>query len=575
MIDMHRRAIWYMKYHEGTSDNEEIDDIFYSLLSADLENCFNSMDQCAGLDLLARKVPNLYPLLYNMYAKRIRLVLPDGTVIYLCNGWIQGRISSGYTLALIQSEIEDEVKLRCIEIKKKYEIEGRSFYIDDNGQFAKNKFNLLYLRIYNKIAIKYGLNLKQSKNKLVIGKSLDVLYDKLMHDIEQINNIDLDCNKLDINDIKICENGNCEVLGVPFGEQQFIDNYVNDKTKEWVKIMKLIRKLPKVSHQMKLLTNFYNINKINYLIRNITFNGINNWSNKFDKMFISMYNEIVGENMTSINLIHSSLPSKRGGISMRSINSSNSAAFIAANNGVCNVLPSLLSQEMISKTNVFIKEVKELAIADFNNKVLDKYKISEQDQIVSQKELMRRIDNTNLTKLYETYDDRGKALLTTLSNKRADAFMTCNTSKNLGVDFCNLEYRILLKRRLNMDIIKVKDANCVLCNGQLDVKGDHGINCQHGHGRHGTHNSLSAAVMRICDEAGYACDLELNGLIGDNSKRPADAFVHHFYGDALQRCPRSLGNGRICPYLYCDLFLRELLRRSGLRSGFYHLFLGN
>ena len=240
---------------------------------------------------------------------------------------------------------------------------------------------------------------------------------------------------------------------------------------------------------------------------------------------------MIGENMNSTNLMHSSLPSKRGGISMRTINSSNSAAFIAANNGVHNVLSSLLSNDMISKTNVYIKEVKELAVTDFNNKVLDKYKISNDDEITSQKELMRRIDNTNLTKLYEIYDDRGKALLTTLSNKRADAFMTCNTSNNLGVAFGNLEFRILLKRRLNMDIVKIKGASCVLCEGQLDAKGDHGLNCQHGHGRHGTHNCLSAAVMRICEEAGYECELELNGLIGDNAKRPADVYVHNFYGD--------------------------------------------
>lgn len=82
-----------------------------------------------------------------------------------------------------------------------------------------------------------------------------------------------------------------------------------------------------------------------------------------------------------------------------------------------------------------------------------------------------------------------------------------------------------------MDIIKIDNAECILCESYLDRKGDHGINCQHGHGRHGTHNSMSAGVMRLCEEAGYACDLELNGLIEDTSKRPADVFVHSFYGD--------------------------------------------
>jgi len=64
MIDMHRRAIWYMKNYESNQDDneDEKDDIFYSLLNADLENCFNSMDQEKGLELTARKVPNLYPM---------------------------------------------------------------------------------------------------------------------------------------------------------------------------------------------------------------------------------------------------------------------------------------------------------------------------------------------------------------------------------------------------------------------------------------------------------------------------------------------------------------------------------
>jgi len=59
----------------------------------------------------------------------MRLELSDGTVLFLYNGYIQGRISSGYILAMIQHEIEKKVKQKCIEIMKEYSTEGRSLHV--------------------------------------------------------------------------------------------------------------------------------------------------------------------------------------------------------------------------------------------------------------------------------------------------------------------------------------------------------------------------------------------------------------------------------------------------------------
>jgi len=81
--------------------------------------------------------------------------------------------------------------------------------------------------------------LKQSKNNLVIGKSLDELYDKIMCDIDEINSIDINCNKLDPTDLKISENGDTEVLGIPMGSQECIGNYIIGKINVWTSILKL------------------------------------------------------------------------------------------------------------------------------------------------------------------------------------------------------------------------------------------------------------------------------------------------------------------------------------------------
>ena len=99
-----------------------------SLLSVDIENCFNSMDRKDTLKLIADKLPNLYNLIYSLYCNKSVIVLDNGTKLYLENGFYQGRITSTVVLAVIQNEIEKQIETKCKEIYKQYFVDAQSFY---------------------------------------------------------------------------------------------------------------------------------------------------------------------------------------------------------------------------------------------------------------------------------------------------------------------------------------------------------------------------------------------------------------------------------------------------------------
>ena len=77
----------------------------------------------------------------------------------------------------------------------------------------------------------------------------------------------------------------------------------------------------------------------------------------------------------------------------------------------------------------------------------------------------------------------------------------------------------------------IKYCYCDLCNTNIDVFGDHGVQCIEGGDVHQKHDMVVELISQLLDEAGFEHKVEVKGLDMNSAKRSADIYVYNYDGD--------------------------------------------
>ncbi|XP_065319111.1 uncharacterized protein LOC135927101 [Gordionus sp. m RMFG-2023] len=123
-------------------------------------------------------------------------------------------------------------------------------------------------------------------------------------------------------------------------------------------------------------------------------------------------------------------------------------------------------------------------------------------------------------------------------------------SSNLGLLLTNEELRIAIGLRLDCNILA--NSTCTLCFQPVDCFGHHPLHCRFSKGRHSRHSAVNGTILRALRSAQIPATLELCGLSTENNIRP----------DGLTLIPWSNGILLAWDYICIDRFAPSFNKNS-------------
>ena len=213
-------------------------------------------------------------------------------------------------------------------------------------------------------------------------------------------------------------------------------------------LLDLIERLHHHKHvQWLLLSRFDNINKVNYYLRNVPYSKSEKWITLFDQLEQRKRDLLFGTGLSTKNIAQSQLSTKEGGLAMRTPSQFYSASSLACKVKNCLLMHLLLSPVVIRETDPHINRSLDLALFDFNTRVLPEDRI---DNIMAyyneqresnpypklQSKLFSKIDKQLKSIILTNSDSHTKALFKQFQHKKCPNWQTIiheGVSADIGI----------------------------------------------------------------------------------------------------------------------------------------------
>ena len=126
-------------------------------------------------------------------------------------------------------------------------------------------------------------------------------------------------------------------------------------------------------------------------------------------------------------------------------------------------------------------------------------------------------------------DNRGRARIRALQQPHAGAWLTSvpNPNPNTGSYLCPQDFVVCLQYRLGAEIYP-RGLVCGGCGTEMDVFGEHALNCRNGKGRVGRHNAVRDVFADVTRSANLSPRVEEGGIIPGTQQRPGDVTLPGF-----------------------------------------------
>ena len=346
LIEMGDRMLKYVSHHKDIG-----------VIKLDITNAFNSIDRERALKIVHDLVPDIYPLLYQRYSISNLLIHQDGVLDHMENGCWQGDKFSGIILSMVLKLVFEEALQCATSDLATVKVLGAGDYMDDNSTMGSLQHLAVLFEKLVTTAKYYNLEFNISKCELTVHPE--------QTDIPEIfNGFQL---------LRGCFN----ILNVPFGTRDYVESYMRGVYDKLDRLLDIIDKLQDHKQiQWLLISRFDNINKINYYIRNIPYEPYGKWVQLFDQLEARKRDIIFGTGLTQQQIAQTQLATKQGGLALRTPSQFYSAANLACKVKNCVLMPLLLTPEVIKATDAHVHQSMEVALQDFNSKVLPDDRIS-------------------------------------------------------------------------------------------------------------------------------------------------------------------------------------------------------
>eukprot|EP00660_Eupelagonema_oceanica_P019390 gene19390-biopygen10461 len=347
-------------------------------------------------------------------------------------------------------------------------------------------------------------------------------------------------------DIKLRLSGSFELLGAAVGRADFAAEHSARRVAEASQLMDRIGDLPDPQIALLLLRQSASFGKIVYSARVTPFDCHGTALTDFDDCVRRCFERFSGLFPSAWNWRLATLATRLGGLGLRSAARHAPAAYVASRSQChagCREIDPCHIWEVTSSDSSAARAVK-LLNAEFS----EGDRIPDPMPSLKQQCLSMALDKVTLNSLQDpaTTEPAGRAHIQLLLQPGAGAWLHAMPSPAIGAAIAPQMFTAALARRLRLPTYAASYP-CPLCDGIMDVWGDHAFVCACGGDRTTRHNFLRNTAFRLAHAAGLRPELEKPGLLrprpcigtvgtictllgsrGAAARRPADAFLPSF-----------------------------------------------
>ncbi|XP_065324210.1 uncharacterized protein LOC135931195 [Gordionus sp. m RMFG-2023] len=292
-------------------------------------------------------------------------------------------------------------------------------------------------------------------------------------------------------------------LGSPVGKDESFVKFFADTLLEISLMRGTLSRLP--AHQaFLLLKNYLLIPKILYTLRSsrIFQYEVNLAAHELEIKHLT--EDILNLKFGDLSWLQATLPTKSGGIGIRSPSLLSVSAFISSRLS-CEPIIHALTKHPDPLLPQAIDLWKSLSLVDPPSSAL-------------QKNWDKPLVGNSVAYLKSRSQPEDHSLLFSISADSGYEFLEAFPSRNLDQLLSNDELRYAIGLRLNCDV--VIPYHCILCQTPVNSKGRHSLHCKRCRGRFIRHSKCNDTIARALKSAGIPSTLEPTGLYNSDGKRP-------------------------------------------------------
>ena len=343
-------------------------------------------------------------------------------------------------------------------------------------------------------------------------------------------------------DVTFRASGDFELLGGPIGSAEFCNSHTQERVTKATKLLAALGELPDPQVALPLLRHCASFGKLVYSTRVVPPNAHASALKAFDVAVRECFESFTCCNLEAEDWSLATLSSKLSGLGLRSAAHHSPAAFLSSR-ATCHSLCSKLDPDHMWEISNADSATAH-ALTTYNDNVTDTHRLAAPlDDPPRQRELSAALDNTTRERLKtpRTTDPYRQAHLELTSAESAGRWLHTLPSKATHNNVDPLLFKTMIQRWLRVRIFDEEYA-CPLCDGVVDVYGDHCLVCSGGGDRTKRHNLLRNTVYHFCTGASLTPELEKPGLLrprpfqgplpedgirrdSPEARRPADVFL--------------------------------------------------
>ena len=502
-----------------------------SILQCDLVNAFGESERKNALDLVAEKFPSIYKWAHRSYGGENILFYGD-QVITVTKGWLQGDPLSSLMFSLALLPLTEQIKEEVQGLKL------HVWFLDDGHMMGTLDQLGRVARIIVERGPTYGLFLSR-RGVTIDPKSR--IWSKDMQLAEEPIGMG----------IPVERDEGIVVLGSPVGSVDFERRKIEERIRKVEELTERLAWLEDSHTEFVLLRATLALPKLIYVLRTVDPNPHSRLWEHYDSITRNSLGRIMGGTpITDLIWEQAKMKVGDGGLGLRSALDHSIAAYTAS---VCNTW-ELVSALMGIGIGVREEgEGEEVAVADEEDLGEERmeqelgeelmFKLCEamgrpRDEVtweelqgLNQHAISVFIDarNTHLmvTKMDRVGEVRDRARIRALQQPNAGAWLCGIPNPKTGAHMCSQEFLLCLQYRMGARIYQ-EGTVCYGCKKEMDVYGEHAINCGYGRGRVGRHNAVRDIVVDVARSANLSPRVEEGGIIEGTQQRPADVTLPGF-----------------------------------------------
>jgi hypothetical protein len=299
-----QRALEKSRYIMAQANRLMKENDYLVMINADITNAYNSVSRKTTYEILKKKCKLICNWFVLLYQTRNRIEIDCDHYIIMKTGKFQGLVSSEWFYSGNKFEIiNNALTILKIHVNHKACLYFQIDYVDDGNQLIPINYFEMYLCILVKEYKKSGMELNMDKTKII-------LITKNEKYIELITKLGLKYN------FKYNFEGNYKFLGVPYGTNEYINLYMNDKLNKINIVLNNILLFENAFIKHNLLAKFFDYNKIIYYLKVVKYND--EWMNKLIIIYNKISNELLdGMNVNEIMKLQIQLSIGNGGFAFR------------------------------------------------------------------------------------------------------------------------------------------------------------------------------------------------------------------------------------------------------------------